>query len=209
MNPTPYMQHKWAKEKWKYSCVHSMGKRTLEATLFPDSSPGMSQAVSVLLTFGSTKWNQLSLLCSFTQLFPHLFTKAQSPKLVQIQLAIRGVLQPNQSQYTVLLSDFQPDFVVTQQQKKKPQDLLLKTKVSSRVCRDFVPLSSPALDHKAQSLVLTVKPSNAMSIELDFNSHRVRMSVANRLTEKENFKKLKGKLNTKSSTKNFLASSCQ
>lgn len=119
MNPTPYMQHKWAKGKWKYSCVHSVGKRTLEATLFPDSSPGMSQAVSVLLTFGSTKWNQLSLLCSFTQLFPHLFTKAQSPKLVQIQLAIRGVLQPNQSQYTVLLSDFQPDFVVTQQQKKK------------------------------------------------------------------------------------------
>lgn len=198
MNPTPYVQHKWAKEKWKYSPVHSKGERTLETTLCPDSSPGTSQGVSVLFTFRSTKRNQLCLLCSLTQLFPHLCNKAQSPKLIQILLAICGLLQPNQSWYTILLP-VSNQITVTQQQKKTPQDLLLKTKVSSRVCRDLLPLSSPALDHKAQSLVFTFKPSNAMSIGLVFNSHKVRMSVANRKklkTEKENFKKLKGKQNT-------------
>lgn len=189
MNPTPYVQHKWAKEKWKYSRVHSIGERTLEATLCPDSSPGTSQGVSVLFTFRSTKQNQLCLLCSLTQLFPHLWTKAQSSKLIQIQLAICGLLQPNQSWYTIPLS-VSNQITVTQQQKKTAQDLWLKTKVSSRVCRDLFPLSSPALNHETQSLVFNFKPSNVMSIGLVFNSHRVRMSVGNRKklkTEKENF----------------------
>lgn len=146
----------------------------------------------------------MCLLCSLSQLFPHLCTKHQSPKLIQIQLAICGLLQPNQLWYTILLS-VSNQITVTQQHKKNTQDLLLKTKVSSRVRRDLLPLSSPALHHKAQSLVFIFKPSNAMSLGLAFNSHRVRMSVANRLTEKENFKKLKGKWNTKFSTKNFPA----
>lgn len=93
-----------------------------------------------------------------------------------------------------ILSSFQfPTRLLSHKSRKNPQDLLLKTKVSLRVCRDLLPLSSPALAHKAQSLVFAFTPRNAMSIGLAFNSHRVRMSAANRLTERENFKKLKGK----------------
>lgn len=94
-------KHKWAEEKWKYPYAHSIGEKSLEETLCPDSSSGTSWGVSVLFTFRSTKWNQLSLL---PQLFPHLCTKAQSLKLIQIQLAICVLVQQNQLWYTVLLS---------------------------------------------------------------------------------------------------------
>lgn len=127
MNPTPYVQHKWAKEKWKYSHVHSIGERILKARLCRDSSPGASQGVSVLFTFTSTEWNQLPLLCSLAQLFPHLCTKAQSPKLIQIQLVICGLVQPKVSWYTVLLS-VSNQITVTQEQKKKPSRFITQNK---------------------------------------------------------------------------------
>lgn len=50
-----YVQHKRAKEKWRYSHAHSIEERSLEATLCPDSSPGACRGVSVLFTFRSTK----------------------------------------------------------------------------------------------------------------------------------------------------------
>lgn len=90
---------------------------------------------------------------------PHFCTEAQTPRLIPIQLAICGQLQQNQLWYFSCQPD--TDTITT-----KLQDLLLKTKVNFRVCRNLFPLPHPTLSHNTLRLIFTFKPSCSQKVLL-------------------------------------------
>lgn len=110
----------------------------------------------------------------FLRFFLTSVLRLNSPKLIQTQLAICGRVQWNQRWYTVLLPVSNQITITQQQQEKPPQDLLLKTKVSSRVCQDSFPLPSPALNHETLSLVFAFKPSHKKQVLLSLERSQLK-----------------------------------